>query len=231
MPLRAASRACGGSSRTGCFGCGTPSMIQSALKILCRQCSEFACANIISSTSVGSRPRRRKLVDEVVDLVGREREAQLGVGRRDAPRGRRASSGIVVSGRGASARTALRAPSRSSSTASVIRSCSSGSSAARSAAASGAPSRVGDPVRRRRARCASTAARPQLLRDVGGLRRPRRDRARARHDEQQVAGLVRRLVVRPVGEDALERRSLGGGERAVDFDEVPVGGADRRRPA
>ena len=34
--------------------------IQSALKILWRQCSEFACANIISSTSVGSRPSRRK---------------------------------------------------------------------------------------------------------------------------------------------------------------------------
>ncbi len=32
-----------------------PSMVQRALKILCRQCSELACANIISSTSVGSR--------------------------------------------------------------------------------------------------------------------------------------------------------------------------------
>jgi hypothetical protein len=42
------------------FGAGAPSMIQSALKILWRQCSEFACANIISSTSVASRPRRSK---------------------------------------------------------------------------------------------------------------------------------------------------------------------------
>ena len=37
-------------------GWATPSITKSALKILCRQCSEFACANIISSTSVGSRP-------------------------------------------------------------------------------------------------------------------------------------------------------------------------------
>ncbi len=36
--------------------CSCPSMVHEALKILCRQCSEFACANIISSTSDGSRP-------------------------------------------------------------------------------------------------------------------------------------------------------------------------------
>ena len=33
----------------------TPSMVKSALKILCRQCSLLACANIINSTSVGLR--------------------------------------------------------------------------------------------------------------------------------------------------------------------------------
>ncbi len=36
--------------------CGSPSMIHDALKILWRQCSEFACANIVNSTSVGFRP-------------------------------------------------------------------------------------------------------------------------------------------------------------------------------
>ena len=36
-------------------GCSLPSMVQDALKILCRQCSELACANIISSTSDGCR--------------------------------------------------------------------------------------------------------------------------------------------------------------------------------
>ncbi len=33
-----------------------PSMAQEALKILCRQCSLLAWANIMSSTSVGFRP-------------------------------------------------------------------------------------------------------------------------------------------------------------------------------
>ena len=37
-------------------GIGSPPMTKSALKILCRQCSELAWANIISSTSVGLRP-------------------------------------------------------------------------------------------------------------------------------------------------------------------------------
>jgi hypothetical protein len=36
--------------------CSWPSMVQLALKILWRQCSELACANIISSTSDGARP-------------------------------------------------------------------------------------------------------------------------------------------------------------------------------
>jgi hypothetical protein len=39
------------------FSCATPSMVNSALKILWRQCSLLACANIISSTSVGLRCR------------------------------------------------------------------------------------------------------------------------------------------------------------------------------
>ena len=37
--------------------CGTPSMVKPALKILWRQCSLLAWANIISSTSLGLRPR------------------------------------------------------------------------------------------------------------------------------------------------------------------------------
>ena len=41
-------------SESGCF---SPSMMKSALKILCRQCSLLACANIISSMSVGFRAR------------------------------------------------------------------------------------------------------------------------------------------------------------------------------
>jgi hypothetical protein len=37
-------------------GITSPSTTKSALKILWRQCSELACANIISSTSLGLRP-------------------------------------------------------------------------------------------------------------------------------------------------------------------------------
>ena len=42
------------------LSCSTPSMVNLALKILWRQCSELACANIISSTSVGLRLRSLK---------------------------------------------------------------------------------------------------------------------------------------------------------------------------
>ncbi len=37
------------------MSCACPSIVHCALKILWRQCSLFACANIISSTSVGLR--------------------------------------------------------------------------------------------------------------------------------------------------------------------------------
>ena len=56
-------------------------MIQSALKILCRQCSELTTANIISSTSVGSRPG--KGVQRVVNLLVREGQAHFAVGRHE----------------------------------------------------------------------------------------------------------------------------------------------------
>jgi len=41
-------------------GIGLRSTTHVALKILWRQCSEFACANIVSSTSVGLRRRPSK---------------------------------------------------------------------------------------------------------------------------------------------------------------------------
>ena len=56
-------------------GIGCRSTTQEALKILWRQCSEFACANIVSSTSVGLRPLALEVREEVVDLVRREGEA------------------------------------------------------------------------------------------------------------------------------------------------------------
>ncbi len=44
------------------LSCATPSMVNWALKILWRQCSLLACANIINSTSVGLRFRPVKAV-------------------------------------------------------------------------------------------------------------------------------------------------------------------------
>ena len=35
--------------------CASPSIVHDALNILCRQCSEFTCANMNSSASVGLR--------------------------------------------------------------------------------------------------------------------------------------------------------------------------------
>ncbi len=174
-----APRALRESSRTGVCACGSPSMSQLALKILCRQCSEFACANIVSSTSVGSRPRRVNAAVEVVDLVRRQREAERGVCRARAPRGPAARSGMVVSGRGATCANNRRASATSSSTASVIRSWMIGSSAARSSSVKRLviPSRQ---LERDAALDAADGDERAVARDVGRFRRPRRDRAEAR---------------------------------------------------
>ena len=48
-------------ARTGSSFFCSPSITHEALKILWRQCSELACANIISSTSVGLRPALVKI--------------------------------------------------------------------------------------------------------------------------------------------------------------------------
>ena len=111
-----------------------------ALKILWRQCSEFACANIMSSTSVGSRPSVRKLVEQVVDLVGRQRETELARSPPPAPRGRCRERPAAA----ASAARARRAapPRRSSNSAiSVMRSSSTGASAPAARAPSGCAGR------------------------------------------------------------------------------------------
>ena len=67
-------RTCCGSCRTGSSAASSPSTVHVALKILWRQCSLFACANIISSTSVGLRPSAVKRRAQVVDLVRRQRK-------------------------------------------------------------------------------------------------------------------------------------------------------------
>ena len=69
-------------------GISFPSTIHEALKILWRQCSEFAWANIVSSTSVGLRRVALEVLQEVVGLVGSEGESHglVGLGDRvEAP--------------------------------------------------------------------------------------------------------------------------------------------------
>ena len=61
-----------------------------------------------------------------------------------------------------------------------------------------------------------------IARDVGRLRRPRRDGAGPRHDEHRHSGLRCRLVVRTVGEEPVEHAALGRRQRAVNEDEMPV---------
>jgi hypothetical protein len=62
------------------FSFTSPSITQSALKILCRQCSELAWANIISSTSVGGRAQGPVGLGQVIDLLVGEGEAHLRIG-------------------------------------------------------------------------------------------------------------------------------------------------------
>ena len=88
-------------------------------------------------------------------------------------------------------------------------------------------------VVRRAALDAPHERQPALVRDVGGLRRPRRDRAEPRRDEDHAAARARRRHVGAVGEQALEDRALLGRRLSLRLDEVPeLGGVDReaRRP-
>ncbi len=69
-----------------------------------------------------------------------------------------------------------------------------------------------------------------VARDLGCLRRPRRDRADARDDHESDAGRLGRSIGRPVSQQALERLPLGIGELASDLDEMPVPRADAGDP-
>jgi hypothetical protein len=57
-----------------------------------------------------------------------------------------------------------------------------------------------------------------VVRDVGGLRRPRRHRAQARHHQKRLA--FRRRSRRPVGKQPLEQHALFRRERRFAFDKV-----------
>ena len=145
---------------------GWPSTTKRALKILWRQCSEFACANIVSSTSVGlrlARPRPRR-------AGSRSRPARApGPARRSPPRsprgpGRARRSRRAGGGpRGGRARPPLRAPPARS------RSSGRGEAAARARAG---PSPAGG------RRCRARPGARSRDRTAGRCRWPWRTRAR-----------------------------------------------------
>ena len=74
-----------------------------------------------------------------------------------------------------------------------------------------------------------TAVETAHLRNVGGLARPRRDGAKARHDHDLgggFAGASLRVFARSVGQQALEQRGFARIEIALEVDEVHEAGAD-----
>ena len=113
-----------------------------------------------------------KRVDEVVDLVVAQREAE----RRALALAQHVAAMDRASGRGGTCSNSRGASSKERSTVSVMRSCSSARRCAGLVA-----SRRSRPMPRSMRRTAREAA---VARDVGRLRRPRRDRAEARHDQE-----------------------------------------------
>ncbi|MNC85092.1 hypothetical protein D3C83_06690 [compost metagenome] len=65
-----------------------------------------------------------------------------------------------------------------------------------------------------------------MARDIGRLRRPRRNRAEARDDQHQRAAGDRRRAARAVSQDALQSLALGFGKRAARHHEMPVLGIE-----
>ena len=211
--------------------CGSPSITHDALKILCRQCSELACANIVSSTSVGLRPAPAEVVDEVVDLVGAPGRGRSGA--LASTIASRAAAEDVHLGqrlRGDVAEQLRRPPRGEPSTVSVIRSCRTGRTSARSPS----PSRWNTVPRSMR----RTKSRPQwramsvAFDDQGEIvPGPRRD-----EDVAPAAGQGHRWGVGlrarpPVRHEALEDRPLRGRGVARGFHEVPVGGEGHAKTA
>jgi hypothetical protein len=169
--------------------CGSPSIVKSALKILCRQCSLLACANIISSTSVGARPSSLNELVQVGELVVGKRQAELAVAPGPGPRpGRDVDADERLAG----------CSSNRWATASRVGEHALGHAVVQQRREGLALGRV---ERLRTAEQAALQLDPDLgdaldpvhreaavAGDVGRLRRPRRDRAEARRDDQAGVG-------------------------------------------
>ena len=167
-----------------------------------------------------------EVVDEVVDLVGGEREAERDVGggerggRLGAERDRAQRSGRT-GGReddvGVGDRDhRLRHP-----------------------VGEGVIERdgIGDPAARAPRRAALDAAdrgQARGVRDVGRLRRPRRDRAQPRHHQPHLPGVggvaLAGTAARAVGEQAIEECALVVGQLPIDRDDMEEAGRERGDP-
>ena len=187
-----------------------PSMVQLALKILCRQCSELACANIISSASVRIAAELGVALAQVIDLVRRQRQAEPRIRRFECVQRHRARAR-----RAPGAANSAAPSSRSASSDCVIGSCSSFASAACAARVAGQPARS-----MRDAALDAPHRQAGAVQDFGRLARPRRDRAQARHArsaETAAGGVASPARRRPAGCGT----QRGAGSTA----------ASRRRPA
>jgi hypothetical protein len=63
---------------------------------------------------------------------------------------------------------------------------------------------------------AQDGGKPAVRRDIRRLRRPWRDRARTRDHDEELAIGGNIVIVGAVGQQAIERLALRGGERALD---------------
>ncbi len=159
---------------------------------------------------------------EVVDLVLGEREAERDVGAPRARRGRAQATARSSSGRARGGRTARVASARSSNSdldhAVVDLRQQRRAIARRTACAV----RGGDMPERRRARCGS----PRRVRSCARCRSPSTTRARSCRDAARPAARCPApssgASPWPVGQEALERRTLRRRKRTRRLDEVPV---------
>jgi hypothetical protein len=179
----------------------------------------LAWANIISSTSVGLRPILAEVLDQVIDLVVGQREAQFGVRRHqrglaaaeDVDRGQRLRRDVVEEfARGvdgiehgfghAVMQQGGNSPCRQRRLLAFAREVVSGAAL--------------DALHRRKTAVPG---------DVRGLGAPGRDRAQARRHQQQAAG-GRGGQRRGNAQQIAQPRLLIGRQRAFQLDEIPMFG-------
>ena len=174
----------------------SPSIVKSALKILWRQCSLLACANIISSTSLGLRPSCPKASTR--GSRSRRRRARArnrrwprpaprgpGPARRHAPAAGRPAVEEVVRGLAVEGHALGHAVVQQRGQRIALVRPPVALAAAEQAAASSA-SRYSVTRSTRCSRCPPMPPSSTVARDVAGLAGPGRDRAQPRHDDDEI---------------------------------------------